>query len=226
MGFLIASTPLGMNLMGWRGAGGGGAALVGVFYAFGGLLQIIGSIMEWIIGNTFPFVVFGSYGAFWITLGMTLTPQYNAAGAYTTSSGNALAPGAALPAAALEAGAAEFDSSFAFYLLFIGLLTLFYFICSFRTNVIFVLIFFFLDLALLLLASSYWKAAAGAAVTAHKLQIAAGAFVFVFCIFAWYLLLAQLLQSLDFRFSLPVFDLSTKIKGATQVDMETGEKQA
>lgn len=62
MGFLIASTPLGMNLMGWRGAGGGGAALVGVFYAFGGLLQIISSIMEWIIGNTFPFVVFGSYG--------------------------------------------------------------------------------------------------------------------------------------------------------------------
>ena len=34
----------------------------GVFYFFGGLLQIIGSIMEWIIGNTFPFVVFGSYG--------------------------------------------------------------------------------------------------------------------------------------------------------------------
>jgi succinate-acetate transporter protein len=62
MGFLIASMPLGCSLMGWRGSGGGGAATVGVFYMFGGLLQIIGSIMEWIIGNTFPFVVFGSYG--------------------------------------------------------------------------------------------------------------------------------------------------------------------
>ncbi len=62
MGFLVASLPLGCNLMGWRGAGGGGAALVGVFYTFGGMLQIIGSVMEWIIGNTFPFVVFGSYG--------------------------------------------------------------------------------------------------------------------------------------------------------------------
>ena len=28
MGFLIASMPLGCNLMGWRGSGGGGAAIV------------------------------------------------------------------------------------------------------------------------------------------------------------------------------------------------------
>ena len=34
----------------------------GVFYFFGGMLQIIGSVMEWILGNTFPFVVFGTYG--------------------------------------------------------------------------------------------------------------------------------------------------------------------
>lgn len=26
------------------------------------MLQIIGGVMEWIIGNTFPFVVFSSYG--------------------------------------------------------------------------------------------------------------------------------------------------------------------
>jgi len=26
------------------------------------MLQIIGAVMEWIIGNTFPFVVFASYG--------------------------------------------------------------------------------------------------------------------------------------------------------------------
>lgn len=75
--------------MGWRGSGGGGAAIVyvkarkssalfnhsgtgckvhsltalsGILYFFGGVLQIIGSIMEWIIGNTFPFVVFGTFG--------------------------------------------------------------------------------------------------------------------------------------------------------------------
>lgn len=34
----------------------------GVFLAFGGLLMILGSIGEWIVGNTFPFVVFGTFG--------------------------------------------------------------------------------------------------------------------------------------------------------------------
>lgn len=48
--------------MGWQGAGGGGAATIGTYYFFGGMLQIIGSMLEWFIGNTFPFVVFGSFG--------------------------------------------------------------------------------------------------------------------------------------------------------------------
>jgi uncharacterized protein len=102
MGFLIASAPLGCALMGWRGSGGGGAATIGVFYFFGGMLQIIGSIMEWIIGNTFPFVVFGSYGAFWLALGATLQPSFNAAGAYVDGK----------TGAAAAAGEAEFLSSF------------------------------------------------------------------------------------------------------------------
>lgn len=48
--------------MGWRGAGGGGAATIGTYYFFGGMLQVIGSLLEFFIGNTFPFIVFGSFG--------------------------------------------------------------------------------------------------------------------------------------------------------------------
>lgn len=95
--------------MGWRGAGGNGAANVGVYFGFGGVLMLIGSVGEvsddsfglpklprpfytlqvltstqWIIGNTFPFVVFGTFGAFWLTFGFTLVPMYNAAGAYAS----------------------------------------------------------------------------------------------------------------------------------------------
>ena len=88
--------------MGWRGSGGGGAATIGVFYFFGGMLQIIGSVMEWIIGNTFPCVVFGSYGAFWLALAATLQPVYNAEGAFTSGKSGAEA----------AAGQAEFLSSF------------------------------------------------------------------------------------------------------------------
>ena len=69
------------------------------------MLQIIGSVMEWIIGNTFPFVVFGSYGAFWLALAATLQPVYNAEGAYTSGKSGAKA----------ATGQAEFLSSFGQY---------------------------------------------------------------------------------------------------------------
>ncbi|KAH9215256.1 GPR1/FUN34/yaaH family-domain-containing protein [Leptodontidium sp. 2 PMI_412] len=205
MGFLVASAPLGCALMGWRGSGGGGAATIGVFYFFGGMLQIIGSVMEWIIGNTFSFVVFGSYGAFWLALGATLQPSYNAEGAYTSG----------LTGAEAAAGQAEFLSSFAFYLVVVGIITFMYFLCAFRTNVVFLIIFFLLDIALFLLAGAYWELAEGNTARGAKLEEAAGAFVFAFCIFGFYLLFVQLIASLDFPFSLPVWDLSTRVPSAT-----------
>ncbi|KAL1594374.1 hypothetical protein SLS60_010134 [Paraconiothyrium brasiliense] len=85
LGFLLSLTPLSMDLMGWRGAGGNGAAGTGTYYFFGGLLMILGSLGEFLIGNTFPFVVFGSFGAFWLGWAATLQPFYNAYGAYSTT---------------------------------------------------------------------------------------------------------------------------------------------
>ena len=101
LGFLIASTPLAAALMGWRGASGGGAATIGTYYFFGGMLQIIGSILEWIIGNTFIYIVFGSFGAFWLAFAVTLTPFYNAEGAFIEGK----------TGAAKAAGAASFQAS-------------------------------------------------------------------------------------------------------------------
>lgn len=40
------------------------------------------NLKQWILGNTFPFVVFCSFGAFWLGFGATLQPFYNAYGAY------------------------------------------------------------------------------------------------------------------------------------------------
>jgi uncharacterized protein len=89
--------------MGWRGSGGNGASDIGVYFFFGGLLMILGSVGEvsiatractrkvlidnqWIVGNTFPFVVFGTFGAFWLSWAATLQPFYNTYGAYSTTS--------------------------------------------------------------------------------------------------------------------------------------------
>jgi hypothetical protein len=48
--------------MGWRGAGGNGSSSIGVFFFMGGLLMIIGGIGEFILGNSYPFIVFSGFG--------------------------------------------------------------------------------------------------------------------------------------------------------------------
>ncbi|KAI5268192.1 hypothetical protein E4T47_07817 [Aureobasidium subglaciale] len=203
LGFLVASFPLGCALMGWRGAGGGGAATIGTFYFFGGMLQMIGCLLEWFIGNTFSFVVFGSFGAFWLAFAITLTPFYNAEGAFTST---------ATTSAETAAGVAKFDASFGYFQLIMGIIVFMYLICSLRINIVFFAIFFFLDIALFLLAAANWKAASGAAAAAGNIQIAAGAFVFAFCILGLYLLFVQLLEAVEFPINLPVGDLSTRFK--------------
>lgn len=64
MSFLVASNPLSCTLMGWRGAGGGGVSLIGVFYFFGSALQVPRKHLL-LCG-------FGSYSAFWLAFGVTL----------------------------------------------------------------------------------------------------------------------------------------------------------
>jgi len=206
-GFLLCLTPLSCILMGWRGAGGSGASDTAVYFFFGGILMLVGGFLEWIIGNTFPCVVFMSFGAFWLSFAGTLQPFYNAYGAYSTTDN---------PADGLTT--VGFNASFAFFLLFMGLLCFIYFICSLRTNVVFVGIFLFLVPAFGCLAGAYWhlayQTAAGAA-TAGKLLIAGGACSFVVSALGWWIFAAIMLASLDFPFQLPVGDLSTVIKGAS-----------
>lgn len=45
---------------------------------------------------------------------------------------------------------------------------------------------------------------------------AAGAFVFVYCVFGWYLFLTMILMAVDFPLALPIGDLSTRFKGASE----------
>ena len=65
----------------------------GVYFFFGGLLMIVGGFLEFLLGNTFPFVVFMSFGAFWLSFGATLQPTYNAYGAYAPAGSTSAAAG-------------------------------------------------------------------------------------------------------------------------------------
>lgn len=206
VGFLIALMPLSMTLMGWQGAGGGGAANIGFYYFFGGLLMLLGGIGEWILGNTFPFVVFSSFAAFWLGFAATLQPTFNAYSAFRN------------PAVASSTGleSVGFSVGIAFLLISMGVLCFIYLICSLRTNLVFFMIFFNLVCAFGLLSGSYLQATKGKTALAGRLQEAAGAFQFVTCLFGWYIFLAIMLASVDFPLSLPLVDLSTIVKGASE----------
>ena len=103
-------------------------------------------------------------GGFFFTLGATLTPAFNAYGAYTST---ATTVGAGSWDGITSTG---FHASYAFFLLFMGLMCLVFVICALRTNVALVTVHFGLMMTFLLLAGSYWETAQEAKNLAYALQ--------------------------------------------------------
>ncbi|KAJ5172943.1 GPR1/FUN34/YaaH-class plasma membrane protein [Penicillium capsulatum] len=196
--FVLTATPLACCLMAWRGAGGGGAAFTGVLILFGGLLLVLSSILEFILGNTFSSVVFGHLGAFCLAFGASMTPAFNAAAPYSETTTNTLA-GLHSPG---------FVNTFAFFFLFMGLLMFIYTICATRTNICFVMIFASLILVFCLLAAAYWRLGQEDEKNGNRLTVGAGAALFLATMLGFWLLTAQLLDSVGFPLSLPIGDLS------------------
>ncbi|KAH0536296.1 hypothetical protein FGG08_006811 [Glutinoglossum americanum] len=181
LGNLVSLTPLACDLMGWRNTQGHGFASTGVYMFMGGLLMIIGSVMEWYLGNTFSFVVFASLGGFWLSFAATLIPWFNAAGAYSKTG-----------SAAEGAANSSYQSGF---------------VCSLRTNIILVVIFLTLAVAFPMLAGADWQLAQKNVQIAQDLQKIGAAFLFVTSIAGWYAFIGSMLQCVDFPFDLPMGDL-------------------
>ncbi|KAF2773370.1 GPR1/FUN34/YaaH-class plasma membrane protein [Teratosphaeria nubilosa] len=195
-GFLLANTPATIMLMGWHGAGGGTGtanADTGAYFFLGATLLYFGGIGEWILGNTFPAVVFFTFGGFWGTFGATLTPFFDAVNGYGMAT-------------------AGFYNSFAFFLLFMAVLCLACTILALRTNICLVVILTCFTVTFPCLTASYSYAADGSG-PAATCRIVGAAFAFVASMVAWYLWFSILLDAVDFPFSLPVGNLTGIIKG-------------
>ncbi|OJJ57943.1 hypothetical protein ASPSYDRAFT_153100 [Aspergillus sydowii CBS 593.65] len=205
MGFLLAATPNSCVLMGWRGAGGNGGAILPVYIFFGGVVQLIGGVGEWVIGNTFSCALFFTYGTFWLVQGATLMPFF-ATGTNYSPTGNSLE----------GQQTASYAATTAFYYVFLALLTFIYLICSIRTNLCLFTALFLLVITFGLTAGSFFQLANGAEELGERLQVAAGAFNFALCIPIWHIFLTQILEAVDFPFRIPVGDLSSVIPGRSQ----------
>ncbi|XHG01720.1 hypothetical protein AWENTII_005089 [Aspergillus wentii] len=196
-GFVITTTPLSCCLMAWRGASGNGVAFIGPTIFLGGLLLLITSILEFILGNTFPCVVFGTIGGFWFAFATTMIPSFNAAAPYSSSTTDT--------AAGLTS--ASFMNTYAFLFITMAVLMLIFMVCATRTNVVYTLIFLSLLLVFLLLSSAYWRLGEGNTTSGERCVKGAGAALFVASLLGFYLLIVQLFEALGFPFHLPVGDL-------------------
>jgi uncharacterized protein len=178
----------------------------GAYFFIGGLLMLLGGFLEYLAGpaNTFPFVVFSSFGGFWLSYGATLLPFFNAFGAYSPSTD---------PQDITRGLATQgFNASFGFFMLFMAVLCLVYLICALRTNAVFCVIFMGLVGGFLSLTVTFWCVAEGNAVASRVLYLA-GASFFLTCMAGWYLLFALLFVAVDFPLRLPLLPLVGWIKG-------------
>ena len=178
--------------------------------------MVLSGVGEFLLGNTFPSVVFFAYGAHFLTVATTFTPSFAAISSYTTDGSQKQTP--------------EFLTSFGtvnldirinnrmltpagFYFLFMGLLSLIFLICSFRTNAVFVVVFTGATLGFGLGVGALWNLAEGNAARGQRLLEGTGGCFFVASMAAWYYLLSVMMAVVDMPVSVPVFDLSTTIRG-------------
>jgi succinate-acetate transporter protein len=133
------------------------------------------------VGNTFGATALSSYGGFWLSLAIVLTPGgFDIAAAYAVTDPTT--------GKATGAGVNDFNNAFGFFLIGWFIFTTVLLLCTLRSTVAFFLLFFFLDLAFLLLGIARLKSVDGAMnIPINK----AGGYFGLFAAFmAWYNALA------------------------------------
>jgi len=211
-----------LDLLGAQGASSAsGAVMTGVFFGVSGIGLYIAAIMEWVMGNTFPMVVFGTFGGFWISYGFIVQPSMAIATAFAPAnlSGNVTA--------AIAAGSvtAPYNSGIALYLVAWLLLGIMFFLASLRTNLPFAIVFLCLDGLLGCLIAGFIHVGHGSFARASMEFKAAGGFGLAGSIAGWYITFSMILASTGYPFNVPVFDLSGRILAGRKKN-EATEKQA
>ncbi|KAK5070434.1 hypothetical protein LTR64_000105 [Lithohypha guttulata] len=202
LGFLVPFSSTMFCLCGFQGANTTSlVSLTGIWYFYGGMCMVLAGLAEFILGNTFPFVVFTVYGVHWVQGAYTQDPFHPLVVAYGASPENALN--------------LEYNAGIGLYYVVMVLVSFVFFLGSLRTNVPFVIIFGCLLFLFGLFAAGQFTVgqnptAEGLAYAAYLFKIAGG-FGMVCVIMGWYLAIITACASTGVPCPLPVFDLSTKV---------------
>ncbi|KAI9684689.1 MAG: hypothetical protein M1829_000063 [Trizodia sp. TS-e1964] len=159
-----------------------GNIVVSSAYAYGGLVQLLAGMWEMAVGNTFGATALSSYGGFWIAIAIIDTPAF------------------AIPAAYESASA--FNNAFGLFLIAWWIFTTILLLCTLRSTLSFFLLFFFLDIAFLMLAVSRLQQTDG--VINSRVNNAGGFFGLLAAFLAWYNAFAGMIDSTNSFFLVPV----------------------
>jgi len=181
--------------------------VVALAFGYGGLVQLLAGMWEMAIGNTFGATALSSYGGFWLSFAIVLTPGgFNIVDSYSAD------------------GVNGFNNAFGFFLAGWFIFTFILLICTLRSTVAFFLIFFFLDFAFLFLSIGYLQASDAGAPRLSLIK--AGGYFGIFSAFmAWYNALAGLADSSNSFFVIPVahFPWSEKARKARTAEKSERE---
>lgn len=167
--------------------------VVALAFAYGGLVQLLAGMWEMAVGNTFGATALSSYGGFWVSFAVILTPGFDIASQLE----------------AVSAGA--FINSFGFFLLGWTIFTTLLLLCTLKSTLAFFMLFFTLDLAFVFLSAGYLAFDAnGPNASCIK---AGGAFGLAAAFLAWYNALAGIADSSNSFFVVPVIHFPWSDKG-------------
>jgi len=191
--FALTTFVLSLINVGTRGIAGPNL-VVAIAFGYGGLVQLLAGMWEMAVGNTFGATALSSYGGFWISFGIILTPG-----------GFAIVEGLGGEASS------SFADSFGLYLMSWFIFTFLLLLCTLKSTVAFFLLFFTLDMTFLLLGAGYLHRPTGkpdaSLITAGRSFGIADAFL------AWYNALAGIADTSNSFFIIPVLHFPWSEKG-------------
>ncbi|KAL2065274.1 hypothetical protein VTL71DRAFT_2943 [Oculimacula yallundae] len=174
--FSTTLTTLSFALMEWRGLSTTNV-FIGNFFFVAGIGMVISAQWELVLGNSFGYTALSAFGFFYGGFGAILTPFFGVSAAYGTDT-------------------AEYNNALGFFVLMWTVLNTFFLIGSLPINLVYIGIFFFVELAFGFVAASYFAAADGYPGTQKALAKAGGAFAFCAGMLGYYTV-AHLMCSSD-----------------------------
>lgn len=169
--------------------------VVALAFGYGGLVQLLAGMWEMAVGNTFGATALSSYGGFWISYAIILTP-----GGFEI-----------VTATIAKDGAAGVNHAIGLYLMGWFIFTSLLLICTLKSTVAFFLLFFTLDFAFLMLGVAHLQLVDSAP---HPTLVkAGGGFGILAAFLAWYNALAGIADTSNSFFIIPVAHFPWSAKG-------------